>query len=112
MANIEGKPMMLIDCIKEINLKIGRLASILRDAPKKPDDDNIIEDILTFTPEEWNTIDLIIKHYSLSMRKLNDAKAKGHDAITEWVTENLSLMGCIRDMVSSWYDRLHERSDA
>ena len=90
--------------LAEISEKLERFHNLLYRASHARNPGNEIPELLAFSPEEWTQIAISIKHYQLNIQELK--KATDQESFEEWFYRNGSMLGYLRDMVCSWYDRL------
>lgn len=106
----EGIEIHVDELINEINAKLKRMHEILHDATQVKSEEELTNEMLTFSPEEWEQIAITIKHYQMAMAKLRSIKEP--DEARRWFAENATFLGYLRDMVCAWESRLPARNKA
>lgn len=113
MITNKGIAIKASDCIDEINFKLSRLRDVLIGASNIKKEEDVTEDMMTFSPAEWENIAISIQHYQMAMNELKRYKRLGDDReIDDWFDRHTPFLGYLRDMVCAWYDRLPPRSEA
>ena len=96
----------LHDIMNEINAKLKEFKALLLDASKSEKPSSIM---FMYSPSEWEQISITLMHYDYAMKKF--PKGRPEDELIEWAKNHSALFAYIRDMVSSWYDRIDKKAE-
>ena len=110
MIEKNGIEINVNDLIMDINGKLKNLHRILYGATKIKSQEELTDEMLTFSPDEWEMIAITIKHYDLNVRQLKSLK--NQKDIERWFDRNTTFLGYLRDMVCAWDSRLPLRNKA
>ena len=100
----EPRQMTITELSKEISRKLSEFVRLLKDASTAKSDKDLNSIMFMYSPEEWEQIAITIKHYDYAMKMWKECKTSEQQL--EWCETYWALLGYIRDMVASWYDRI------
>ena len=101
----EGKPISIKQIIKEINEELGRLRKMIVEASKTPE--HLTEDMLMFTPDEWEIIGILIMHYDFFQKKMKECKNEAE--LYDLLKEQGNFLGVVRDVSMKLTSRLERQ---
>ena len=102
---IEPTKMKSIDLIKGISRLQNLFTAICVQLSKVKSDNELTDDMLALTPNDWERVMIILKHLEYRRKEWNDLKSDKD--VRDWLNQNASMLGLARDILECYETQLN-----